>query len=70
MTVAADGTHIFSPSAMSDVSDNNSVDFEGMTARVTNKWSKAVEEEAGIFKRLWSDFVDDTLGPKQGPSKA
>jgi hypothetical protein len=65
MTVSADGTHIHTPSAMSDVSDNNSVDFQGMAAKVAGQWTKPVEEQAGMLKELWSDFVDDVLGPKQ-----
>lgn len=69
MTVSADGTHIHAPSAMADVSDNNSVDFQGMTAKVASQWSKPVEEQAGMLKELWSDFVDDVLGPKQGSPK-
>ena len=67
VTVAADGTHIHAPSAMSDVSDNNAIDFQGLAARVAEKF-KPVEEQASMVKSVWSGFLDDVLGPKgQGP---
>ncbi|KAF2266630.1 hypothetical protein CC78DRAFT_121603 [Lojkania enalia] len=70
MTAAADGTHIFSPSAMTEVSDNNSVDFQGMAARVAERFGKPVEEKAGMMKEVWNSLVDDILGPKsQGPAR-
>ncbi|KAF2117781.1 hypothetical protein BDV96DRAFT_570916 [Lophiotrema nucula] len=70
VTVAADGTHIHAPSAMSEVSDNNAIDFQGMAARVADKF-KPVEEQAGMVKSVWSGFLDDVLGPKgQGPNSA
>jgi hypothetical protein len=71
MTVSADGTHIHAPAAMSEVSDNNTVDFQGMAAKIASKMSKPVEESAGIARELWNGLVDDVLGPKsQGPARA
>jgi hypothetical protein len=64
LTVAADGTHIYAPSAMSEVSDNNSIDFQGMAAKVANKLGRPADETAGMARQIWSGFVDDVLGPK------
>ncbi|KAF2467096.1 uncharacterized protein BDR25DRAFT_305876 [Lindgomyces ingoldianus] len=63
-TVAADGTHIHAPAAMSEVSDNNSVDFQGMAAKVASKFGKPVEQQASMAKELWGGLMDDLLGPK------
>lgn len=49
---------------MSDVSDNNSIDFQGMAAHVASKTGKVVEESAGMARQLWSGFIDDVMGPK------
>ncbi|KAF2740719.1 hypothetical protein EJ04DRAFT_424204 [Polyplosphaeria fusca] len=64
MTVSADGTHIHAPSAMSDVSDNNAIDFQGMAARVAQTLGKTTEEKAGMVKEVWGGFMDDVFGPK------
>lgn len=69
VTVAADGTHIYAPAAMSEVSDNNTIDFQGMASQVASKLAKPVEEGAGMARQLWGGLVDDILGPK-GPSAA
>lgn len=69
-TVAADGTHIHAPSAMSDVSDSNHFDYQGMAAQVASHLSKPVEGGAGMAKQLWTGLVDDILGPKSGSAKA
>lgn len=63
-TVAADGTHIHAPSAMSDVSDSNHFDFEGLAASVASKFSGPADSNASMAKQVWSGFVDDILGPK------
>jgi hypothetical protein len=69
-TVAADGTHIHAPSAMSDMTDSDHIDFQGMASsmvnQVTSKVSKSVEGEGmtkQILTGLWEDIVS---GPKQG----
>ncbi|CAI6338631.1 unnamed protein product [Periconia digitata] len=68
-TVAADGTHIHAPSAMSEMVDSNQTDFQGLASDVASKLSKDVEESAGMARQLWSGFVDDVFGPK-APAKA
>ena len=71
MTVAADGTHIHAPSALAEVSDNNSIDFQGMAAKVASKFGKPVEEKVGMARQIWGGLMDDILGPKsQGPARA
>jgi hypothetical protein len=69
-TVAADGTHIHAPSAMSDMTDSDHIDFQGMASsmasEVAEKVSKSVEGEGmmrQILTSLWEDIVG---GPKQG----
>lgn len=61
ITAAADGTVA---SAMSDVSDSNDFNYQGMSASITNKISRPVEEGAGMAKQVWNGFIDDILGPK------
>jgi hypothetical protein len=63
-TVSAESTHIHAPSAMADVSDNNTIDFQGMAAIVASKLAKPVEEGVGMTRQLWNGIVDDVLGPK------
>ena len=65
-TVAADGTHIHAPSAMSDVSDSQHFDYQGMAAQVATKIAGEVEEGAGMAKQLWTGLMEDILGPKGG----
>jgi hypothetical protein len=69
-TVAADGTHIHAPSAMSDMTDSDHIDFQGMASsmasEVAEKVSKSVEGEGmtrQILTSLWEDIVG---GSKQG----
>lgn len=68
-TVAADGTHIHAPAAMSEMVDSNQTDFQGLASHVANKISKDVEEGAGMARQIWTGLVDDIFGPK-GPAKA
>ncbi|KAF2185396.1 hypothetical protein K469DRAFT_576363 [Zopfia rhizophila CBS 207.26] len=71
MTVSADGTHIHAPSAMSEVSDNNSIDFQGMAAKVASRFGKPVEQKASMAKEVWGGLMDDIFGPKgRGPARA
>lgn len=65
----AEGTHIHAPSAMSEMTDSNHTDFQGLASNVANKISKDVEEGTGMARQLWSGLVDDIFGPK-GPAKA
>ncbi|KAF1997537.1 hypothetical protein P154DRAFT_524743 [Amniculicola lignicola CBS 123094] len=64
MTVAADGTHIYAPSAMSEVSDNNSIDFQGMAAKVASKLSAPINADGSMTKQILNSLVDDVFGPK------
>lgn len=68
-TVAADGTHIHAPAAMSEMVDSNQTDFQGLASHVANKISNDVEQGAGMARQVWTGLVDDIFGPK-GPAKA
>lgn len=72
-TTSANGTHIESPSAMSDVTDNpghTDLDPFDLTNTVTAAASKAtgvpIEElqEPSVVKKLWDGLLDDILGPR------
>lgn len=72
-TTSANGTHIESPSAMSDVTDNPGhadLDPFDLTNRVTTAASKATGvpierlQEPGVVKKLWDGLLDDILGPR------
>lgn len=56
--------HVHAPAAMSEVHDNNTVDFQGMAFEVASKITKPVEEGASMARQIWGDLVDDVLGPK------
>ena len=73
-TASADGTHIESPSALSDVTDNpghTDLNPFDLTTTVATAASKAtgvpVEslQEPGVVKELWNGFLDDILGPRK-----
>ena len=70
ITVSADSTHISAPSAMSEVSDNTAIDFQGMAEKVSAVAARfkagSIDETAGMAKQVWSGFLDDLLGPKHG----
>lgn len=70
VTAAADGTHIHAPSAMSDMTDSDHIDFEGMANAVAETLVKPVEEGQSMVKQVWSGLVEDILGPKKGHAKA
>jgi hypothetical protein len=61
---SADSTHIATPSAFTDVVDNNSIDFQGVTG-VLEKAGKAMEEDASTIKQVWNGLLDDLLGSKK-----
>ncbi len=74
-TTSANGTHIESPSAMSDVTDGGHTDLNpfDLTNTVTTAASKASKamvvpiermQEPGVVKELWNGLLDDILGPK------
>ena len=72
-TTSANGTHIESPSAMSDVTDNpghTNLDPFDLTNAVTTAASKAAGvpikslQEPGAVRSIWDGLLDDILGPK------
>jgi hypothetical protein len=75
-TVCADGTHIDTPSAISEVADNPAVELDpyDLTSKVTASGAQAKEraaeklEKPKIFKALWNGLLDDLFGVKK-PSK-
>ena len=76
-TVSADGTHIDSPSAMSDVTDNHAIELDpyDLTSKVTAAAKKMASfpidqlREPGMIERLWSGLLDDLLGSRK-PARA
>ncbi|KNG52370.1 dna-binding sap domain-containing protein [Stemphylium lycopersici] len=69
-TVSADGTHIHSPSALSDTADNNQFDYQTMANNVASKFTATRQEGEGMIRQIWNDFMEDITGSKRGPSKA
>jgi hypothetical protein len=69
-TVSADGTHISAPSAMSEMTDSNSIDFQGMAETVAKSIAKPMEAGEGMVRQIWTGFMEDILGPKHGSTKA
>ena len=73
-TVSADSTHIASPSAMSEVTDNHAIELDpyDLTAKVAAAAKKMGElpadklREAGVVKELWMGLLDDFMGRKVG----
>lgn len=72
-TVCADGTHIDTPSAMSEVTDNHAAELDpydlsskvtAAGAKVTDQAKKKVEDP-GSVKAVWSGLLDDLLGEKK-----
>jgi hypothetical protein len=68
-TVSADGTHIHSPSAMSEVTDSDSIDFQGMAETVANKVSKPMEAGDSMVRQIWTGLMEDIF-PKRGSTRA
>ncbi|KAI4176978.1 MAG: hypothetical protein LQ348_005912, partial [Seirophora lacunosa] len=70
--VSASSTHIESPSAMSEVTDNHAVDVDpyDLTNKVTAAATKTVEDamnrrrEEGTVRELWSGLLDDLFGSR------
>ncbi|KAF2441954.1 hypothetical protein P171DRAFT_434547 [Karstenula rhodostoma CBS 690.94] len=60
--------HVHAPAAMSEVHDNNTIDFQGMAFEAVNKLKRPVEEGASMAKQIWGGLVDDVLGPKGKPA--
>lgn len=72
-TVSADGTHVASPSAMSEVTDNHAIELDpyDLTTKVTAAAQKMGElpaeklKEAGVVKELWMGLLDDLMGGRK-----
>lgn len=73
-TVSANGTHIDTPSAMSDVVDNHAADIDHfeLTKHVTNAASKVadvgtqqIENYGGSIRSLWEGLMDDVFGERK-----
>lgn len=69
-TVSADGTHIDSPSAMSEVTDNHAVELDpfDLTHKVTAAAANMAGmrlKEPGVMTELWNGLLDDLLGSKK-----
>ena len=72
-TVSADSTHIDSPSAMSEVTDNHAVELDpfDLTSKVTVAASKmagmpvSTVKEPGAVSQLLNGVLDDLLGSKK-----
>lgn len=71
--VSANSTHIESPSAMSEVTDNHAMDLDpyNLTNKVVAAATKTAEDamgkikEAGTVRELWSGLLDDLFGSKR-----
>lgn len=65
-TVSADTTYFHAPSALSDVTDNSAIDFQGLTNAVNSAASRLrpSSETESTLKKVWNGFLDDVLGPK------
>lgn len=72
-TISANSTHIESPSAMSEVTDNHAIDLDpyNLSSKVTAAANRTAEDaldkikEAGTVRQLWSGLLDDLFGSKQ-----
>ena len=76
-TMSANGTHIESPSAFSDVTDNHAMDMDvfdltkkvasAATAKVTDavgSGAQGVEKQKGIVSQLIAGMIEDVFGKK------
>ena len=72
-TVSANSTHIESPSAMSEVTDNHAIELDpyDLTNKVTAAAAKIAEmplssvKRVGVMRELWTELCDALLGPKR-----
>ena len=71
-TVSADSTHIDSPSAMSEVTDNHAIELDpyDLTRKVTAAAANMAgtperkSKDTGVIQKLWASILDDLLGSK------
>lgn len=69
-TVSANSTHIESPSAMSEVTDNHAIEIDpyNLTSKVTvaaANIAKVPAREASAMRELWGGLLDDLFGPRR-----
>ena len=73
-TISAESTHIQSPSAMREVTDNDAIDLDpyNLTKKVAVAAAKLghipaakANEEVGALRELWNGLLDDFLGGKK-----
>lgn len=71
-TVSADGTHIHAPSAMSDMTDSDHIDFQGMASKVAAAYGArpSSEEAQSMVKQVWTGLLEDILGPSHKHARA
>jgi hypothetical protein len=74
-TASADGTHIHAPSAMSEMTNSDGVDFQGLASGMANTVASKVRERVegeGMTKQILSDMWEDIveLAGKGGTAKA
>lgn len=69
-TVSADGTHIHTPSAMSEMTDTNQFDYQGMAETVATKFAETRQEGESMFKQIMNDFIEDIGFSKGSPARA
>jgi hypothetical protein len=69
-TIAANGTHIHAPSAMSDMTDSNQFDYQGLAEQAASTLSKPLEQGSGMVRQILGDLVEDILGPKSKSNRS
>ncbi|KAK7522233.1 uncharacterized protein IWZ02DRAFT_496301 [Phyllosticta citriasiana] len=67
-TVSADTTYFHPPSALSDVTDNSSIDFHGISESSLKPRAAGSNSEVAGFKQFWNGLLDDVFGPKTIPA--
>jgi hypothetical protein len=69
VTASADGTHISSPRAFSEVHDNSSIDISAMAQQVATGIRAAAGasegEAGGMVRTIWNGMMDDLFGSKK-----
>jgi len=65
--ISGSETYVSAPSAMSEVLDNNAIEFEGISSEMATSKSEDVDDgSAGrALKAFWTGLVDDVMGPKK-----
>ena len=64
---SGESTHHATPSAFTDVVDNNAIDFQGVADRLKAKAGEVAEESSEV-KRIFNGFLDDVFGAKKASS--